>query len=55
MVSHIDRIKPALFDLAKGAASLYGDLLKTMIPVTTVVQTGVSYGLGDLVAGRVAT
>lgn len=49
-MSHIDRIKPALFDLAKGAASLYWDLLKTMIPVMVVVQVGVSYGLIDQLA-----
>jgi len=44
------RLKLALVDLAKGAASLYWDLLKTMIPVMVVVQIGVSYGLIDQLA-----
>ena len=42
--------KSVLIDLAKGSASLYWDLLKTMIPVMVVVQIGVSYGLIDQLA-----
>ena len=44
------RLMPALVDLAKNAASLYWDLLKTMVPVMVVVQVGVSYGLIDQLA-----